>query len=120
MRYRRRFDPEFTPSDDAKKNAKEIGSEKFDVHWIKRIRPEARLSDEQFLEIKQTLAKGFPVAAGAAHSRLFVGYKNDESKPGGGIFFTKDSGAGRFAEVTYEFAKKELNDAFWVEIAAAK
>jgi hypothetical protein len=120
MRYRRRFDPEFSPSDDAKKHAKEIGNEAFDVHWIKRIRPEARLTDEQFLEIKQTLAKGFPVAAGASHSRLFVGYKNDETKPGGGIFFTKDSGEGRFAEVTYEFAKKELNDAFWVEITAAK
>lgn len=120
MRYRRRFDPEFTPSDDAKKQAKEIGDEAFEVHWIKRIRPEGRLSDEQFLEIKQTLAKGFPIAAGASHSRLFVGYKNDESQPGGGVFFTKDSGAGRFAEVTYEFVKKELNDAFWVEIAAAK
>jgi hypothetical protein len=120
MRYRRRFDPEFTPSDEAKKHAKEIGDQAFEVNWIKQIRPEGRLSDKQFQEIKQTLAKGFPVAAGAAHSRLFVGYKNDESKPGGGIFLTKDSGEGRFSEVTYEFAKRELNDAFWVEIAAAK
>jgi hypothetical protein len=119
MTYRRRFDPELAPSEEARQNAREIRKQPFEIHWIKRIRPEARLSDEQFLEIKQTLAKGFPVAAGAAHSRLFVGYSDDETKPGGGVFLTKDSGEGRFSEVTYEFAKKELNDAFWVEISAA-
>lgn len=120
MPYRWHFNPKLSPSDDAKKQAKEIGDEQFEVHWIKRIRPDARLSDEQFVEIKQTLAKGFPVAAGASHSRLFVGYMDDAGKEGGGVFLTKDSGEGRFSEVTYEFAKKELNDAFWVEIPPAK
>jgi hypothetical protein len=120
MPYTRRFDPDTAPSDEAQKHAKEIRQQPFQLHWIKRIHSEGRLSDEQFLEIKETLAKGFPVAAGAAHSRLFVGYINDENKPGGGTFLTKDSGEGRFSEVSYEFAKKELNDAFWVEIAPAK
>jgi hypothetical protein len=120
MPYRWHFNPKIKPSDDAKKLAKEIGDQPFEIHWIKRIRPDARLSDEQFAEIKQTLANGFPVAAGASHSRLFVGYIDDAAKAGGGTFLTKDSGVGRFSEVTYEFAKKELNDAFWIEISPAK
>ncbi|MCC7083804.1 MAG: hypothetical protein IT427_02225 [Pirellulales bacterium] len=119
MPYRQKFDPAFAPSDDAKKHAHEFGDLGFQVHWIKRFHPE-RLSDEQFLEIKKTLARGFPVAAGASHSRLFVGYRDDPAKDGGGIFLTKDSGAGRFAEVTYEFAKKEVNDAYWVNIPVEK
>lgn len=54
-----------------------------------------------------------PVAAGASHSRLFVGYVDDEKEPGGGVFLTKDSGS--YSRVTYEFAKTQVNDFFWVD-----
>jgi hypothetical protein len=66
-------------------------------------------------EIRRVLASGYPVASGASHSRLLVGYKDDPAAPGGGIFLTKDSGSGRFDSITYDFAIKEICDAFWVE-----
>ena len=66
-------------------------------------------------EIKAVLAIGYPVGAGAEHSRLLVGYHDDLKQPGGGVFFTKDSGSGKFDEVTYQFVKTKVGDVFWVE-----
>ena len=65
--------------------------------------------------VKSTLAKAYPVASGASHSRILVGYEDDPNQPGGGIFYTQDSGIGKFSTVTYEFAQKNMNDLFWVE-----
>jgi hypothetical protein len=45
-------------------------------------------------EINGVLAKGWPVAAGSEHSRLFVGYRDDPTKPGGGLFIVKNSATG--------------------------
>ena len=44
-----------------------------------------------------------------------VGYADDASQPGGGVFLTKDSGSAAFDLVTYEFAKTKIGDVFWVE-----
>ncbi len=82
---------------------------------ICRWSPTQGLSDAQFAEIKRVLAAGWPVAAGSDHSRLLVGYRDDATAPGGGVFSTKDSGVGRFDEVSYEFVKTRVADAFWVE-----
>lgn len=116
MPYQRRFDPALAPSDEAIENAKEIQSLGFKFHWIKHLgtRPGAR--DYQMKELKSVLASGYPVAAGASHSRLLVGYEDDPNQPGGGVFFTKDSGSGRFDRVTYEFVERQINDAYWVEL----
>ena len=73
------------------------------------------LTDQQLREIKETLASGWPVAAGSSHSLLLVGYVNDLKQPGGGVFITKDSGKAAFDSVTYEFAKTKIGDVFWVE-----
>ena len=57
----------------------------------------------------------YPVAAGAEHSRLLVGHRDDPKRPCGGMFFTKDSGTGKCEEVTYHFVKTKVGDVFWVE-----
>src|SRR5690606_10355219 len=43
MPYKRRFDPELEPTETARENAKALRETPFQIHWIKRIRPSARL-----------------------------------------------------------------------------
>jgi hypothetical protein len=86
------------------------------VRWIVPWKPDRfGVNDEQFDEIRGVLAKGYPVAAGSGHSRLLVGYRDDDAAAGGGVFITLDSALNRFDEVTYEFVRKDVADVFWVE-----
>jgi hypothetical protein len=118
MPYRRRFDSELSPSEEASKQAKGLRARDFQIHWIVRWKMKSGLTDQQMHEIHRVLASGYPVAAGAAHSRLLVGYRDDAKPPGGGEFLTKDSGSGSFGGVSYEFVRTEVNDVFWVELPA--
>jgi len=118
MPYTRRFDPELAPTEDAIKSAEQIHKNAFQVHWIKPIGGQPGVTAEQLIEIKKVLASGLPVAAGASHSRLLVGYIDDAAEPGGGVLLTKDSGSGSYSRVTYEFAKTKVNDVFWVDLPA--
>ncbi|MBX3412625.1 MAG: hypothetical protein KF708_08055 [Pirellulales bacterium] len=104
------------PSDEAKRDAEEIGRAEFQVHWIRRWSKSSGLSDEEFAAIRETLAAGWPVCAGSNHSRLFVGYRDDPNADGGGVFLTRDSVGGRYREVSYAWAKVNLYDLFWVEL----
>lgn len=117
MPYAERFDPQLQPSAAARASAAEIQQQNFKIHWIKRWRRyESGLSAAQLLEVKSALADGWPVAAGADHSRLLVGYRDDAAQPGGGVFIARDSGTGRDETVTYEFARTQVNDAYWAEV----
>jgi hypothetical protein len=118
MPYRNRFDPQLKPSETALEKAKQIKSLGLSFHWINPWKPKPGVSDKHLLEIKTVLAKGYPVAAGASHSRLLVGYRDDRQQAGGGKFLTKDSGKGAFSSVTYEFVKQNVADIFWVEAPA--
>jgi hypothetical protein len=118
MPYKDRFDPQLKPSEVALEKAKEIKSLKPTVHWINPWKPKPGLTDEHLREIKTVLAKGYPVAAGSSHSRLLVGYRDDPRQAGGGVYLAKDSGAGAFNTVTYEFVKQNVGDVFWVEAPA--
>ncbi len=120
MSYRRRFDPDLSPSEEASQQAAAIRKRDFQIHWIRRWHQKTGLNDDQVRQIEAVLAGGFPVAAGASHSRLLVGYRREAKQPGGGVFLTKDSGSGSFGEVSYEFAKTEMNDVFWVEPPSPK
>jgi C1A family cysteine protease len=115
MPYQPKFDPTQKPSDKAKADAKKNLGQHLKVHWINPWKKEQGLTDKQIVEIKEVLAKGWPVAAGSDHSRLLVGYTDDAKQPGGGTFITKDSGSGKFDSVTYEFARKKIGDVFWVD-----
>lgn len=117
--YGSAFDASALPSaaalDAAARELSELAS-RVHVVWIRPWQPDSKgLDDAQFLAVKRVLATGFPVAAGARHSRLLVGYRDDASRPGGGVFVTKDSGLGGFGEVDYAFVKNEVGDAFWVD-----
>lgn len=122
MPYRPDFDPNYAPSPDAAAEAARIRDESGGVLLIRWIVPwEANkqgVADDQLTEIKRVLASGYPVAAGSAHSRLLVGYRDDPALPGGGLFITQDSALNRFDEVTYLFVREQVNDVFWVEALA--
>lgn len=116
MPYHERFDPHLEPSSQAKKRAEVIKALPFEVHWINPWKREPGLTEEHLIQIKTVLAKGYPVAAGSSHSRLLIGYVDDPERPGRGLFLAKDSGAGTYNTVTYEFAKEKVGDLFWVEV----
>lgn len=119
MPYQKALDPNAAPSSEAAAEAGHARDEARDTIKVRWIVPwnanHFGVNDEQFAEIKRVLASGYPVAAGSGHSRLLVGYRDDKSAPGGGIFLTEDSALNRFDEVTYEFVRKEVADVFWVE-----
>ncbi len=119
MPYAQPFDPARTPSPQAREEALELLAEAQRSVAVRWIVPWAAgkqgVDPQQFQEIKRVLAGGSPVAAGSAHSRLLVGYRDDPAAPGGGVFLTEDSALARFDEVTSEFVRAQVNDAFWVE-----
>lgn len=118
MPYQKQFNPKLKPSEKALQKGKEMRGLALQVHWINPWKPKPGLTDDHLHEIKAVLAKGYPVAAGSSHSRLLVGYRDDARQPGGGIFVTKDSGAAAYSTITYEFAKQNVGDVFWVEAPA--
>jgi hypothetical protein len=113
------WDPAAIPAPAALEEAhalRERTKSKLAIHWIVPWVPNRfGLSDEQFAEVKRTLAAGWPVAAGAGHSRLLVGYRDDPAAKGGGTFLTCDSALAAYSEVPYDFVHHEVADVFWVE-----
>ncbi len=124
MPYRPTFDAAGAPTSAALAEAKEFlehARSEIAVRWIIPWTPDRfGVNDEQFAQIKQAIALGYPVAAGSGHSRLLVGFRDDAEKAGGGIFITEDSALNRFDEVTYEFVRKEVADVFWIEAMQPK
>jgi hypothetical protein len=118
MPYEKRFDPQLKPSETALQKAKEIESLGLTIQWINPWKPQPGLTEEHLREIKTVLANGNPVAAGSSHSRLLVGFRDDDGQAGGGRFLAKDSGAGAFNTVTYDFVKQNVGDVFWVDVPA--
>ena len=117
MPYERRFG-NTQPDEAAQQDAEQTRQLNFQVHWIRRWSKSSGLSDAEFAETRRVLAAGLPVCAGSNHSRLFVGYADNADAPGGGTFVTRDSGLGRYSAVSYEWARANPYDLFWVEIAA--
>ncbi len=89
-------------------------SDRLQVHWIRPNDGRPGLTATQFDAVLATLAAGWPVAAGAGHSRLLVGYRADATAPGGGVFTTLDSALAAFAEVPAAFVQTDVCDAFFV------
>jgi hypothetical protein len=115
MPYRMAYDPAFQPSTEARENARSLRQIPLKINWINPWSHQRGLTDEQITKIKEILVNGWPVGAGSGHSRLFVGYRDDPDQPGGGRFITKDSAVGGYARVSYEWAKKNVIDVFWIE-----
>lgn len=138
MPYAEAYDPARAPSAAAAEEARAVRERalgRIAIRWIVPWTPgRFGVDDAQFAEIKGTLARGYPVAAGSGHSRLLVGYRDDANTStadphaiapgatdapapatGGGVFLTLDSALNRFAEVPYTFVRKDVADVFWVE-----
>ena len=116
MPYTRRFDPDLAPSAEAIKSAKQIREYPFEIHWIKPIGGDPGVTPEQLTEVKRVLASGWPVAAGYQSQPVAGGVSRRREGAGGGVLWTKDSGSGSYSRVTYEFAKTQVNDVFWVDL----
>lgn len=141
--YAPQYDMQRTPSPSAMEQARALVGQGWQMHWIKRWNVQTGLTDDQFLEIKQTLARQRPVCAGMrwpkaarwergvlqmapaaevfdGHSVLLVGYRDDDQLAGGGVFLTRDSGRGdQEGALLYAYARAYFNDAVWIEHGAA-
>ncbi len=117
MSYADTFEAERRPSAQAFTNASEIRTLDLKFHWIRPNDGKTGLEDHHIQEMKSSLAKGCPIAAGSYHSILFVGYADDSNLEGGGQFLVRDSGGGNEQTLTYAAAKKRMCDASWVESA---
>ena len=50
------------------------------------------------------------------HSVLLVGYRDDRTQPGGGVFLIRNSGGpSRDGMLSYEYVKAYMNDAIWID-----
>jgi len=116
MPYQREFHADRQPSAAALADATRIRDLGFEFHWVRFWHRSKGMRNWQVKDIREVLAKGYPVGVGSDHSRLMVGYRDDESAPGGGVFFTKDSGSARYDFISYQWVQDNGNDSFWVEI----
>lgn len=87
------------------------------VTWLKPNDGVRGLDHAQYAALLATLRAGWPIAAGAAHSRLLVGYRDEAAAPGGGVFTTLDSALAAFGEVPAAYVRTEVCDAFAVTAA---
>lgn len=143
MPYREKFDPASKPSPEAIAHAKENSSHGLKLHWIKEWDDRRGVSEKELAEIKRTLARHWPVCGGLlwpkskklndnvlsvvprkdvvdGHSVLLVGYRDDPSQPGGGLFYFRNTaGDTRGSSMTYDYAMTYMNDAVWIDYEGA-
>lgn len=139
MPYLSEFNPDLQPSEEILKKALELKKIPLQIHWIKEWDVNTGLTDAQLTAIKATLAGNYPVCGGFrwpkkanwdngllqmcspsevfdGHSIILSGYKDDPSKPGGGIFIIRNSGGeSRDGYLSYEYVMNYMNDAVWFE-----
>jgi len=56
-----------------------------------------------------------PEAVFDGHSVLLVGYREDNSKPGAGVFIFRNTSTGQHGEMLFEYASAYMNDAAWID-----
>ena len=142
MPYRAKFDPDLEPSAAALETAGWAKRQGIAFHWLKSTHFEPGLTREQFLNVKRVIASGWPVLGGfcwtkkpawkydnminyyprkdmildsGGHSMLLVGYANDNTHPGGGVFILRDSGDGKCGYMPYAHARDYLMDHGWFD-----
>jgi hypothetical protein len=143
MPYQEKFDPAQKPSPEAISHAKTFGSLNLNLHWIKEWDDQKGVDAKQLAEIKRLLDRHWPVCGGFlwpkckkidnrilsvvpragvidGHSVLLVGYRDDPSQPGGGVFLFRNT-AGNFRDslMTYQYAMTYMNDAVWIDYEGA-
>ena len=148
MPYQELFELPNQPSKEAIAHAAKLRDSNLRIRWIKKWDISKGLSDDQFAEIKRTIARRWPVGGGFlwpkrefmdwdenngvlkmvprkdvvdGHSVLLVGYRDDPRQPGGGVFLIRNT-AGRLrgGMLTYQYVKEYMNDAICVDYVGAK
>ena len=138
MPYVLEFAPKRRPSDAALAHARHCRKAGLRQYWIKPWDPNRGLNDEQFAAVKATLRRRWPVCGGFllpkqaewedgvlqmvsrahvrdGHSVLLVGFRDDPSQPGGGVFLVQNTSKGpRNALMSYEYVRAYMNDAVWI------
>lgn len=138
MPYQARFDPTAQPSSTALAAGQRLRALGLQVHWLKAWDPHRGLNDAELALVKRTLGRQWPVCGGFlwpkqerwqagvlqicpreavrdGHSVLLVGYQDDHSQPGGGVFLIRNSaGPDRDGRLTYEYVRTYMNDAVWI------
>ncbi|MGE5611741.1 MAG: C1 family peptidase [Bacillota bacterium] len=139
MPYQEKFDGSLHPSEAALQHAREVRNVGLQLHWIKRWDVKTGLTESQFAQIKKTLAEHWPVCGGFrwpkrerwnggvlemtmpenvfdGHSVLLVGFRDDPTQRGGGVFLIRNSAGGSDdGAMSYEYVRAYMNDAVWVE-----
>ena len=138
MPYASEFDPGRRHSPAALAQARRLRRSGLRLHWIKPWDPARGLNDEQFAAVKETLRRQWPVCGGFlwpkqaewaegvlqwasredvrdGHSVLLVGFRDDASQPGGGVFLVQNTSKGPTdAAMSYEYVRAYMNDAVWI------
>ncbi len=138
MPYQEEFDPKLRPSPAVLSQASGIRKNGLRLHWIKEWDPNKGLTEDQFAAVKDTLRKRKPVCGGFlwpkktkwvdkvlqmaprdgvrdGHSVLLVGFREDRSLPGGGVFLMHNTSKGpRQGAMSFEYVRAYMNDAAWV------
>ena len=139
--YSENYDAKLQPDEAALDQAKKAIGANLQLHWIKPWDANTGLTEEQFFQIKRTLARGWPVCGGFrwpkhekwqekilqmttssevfdGHSVLLVGFKDDVAQPGGGVFLIRNSGGGPSdGAMPYKYARAYMNDGAWIQPA---
>ncbi len=139
MPYAADFDPRRRPSDAAITQGRLCRDMGLRLHWIKPWDPNRGLTDEQFVAVKETLRQQWPVCGGFlwpkkaewvdrvlqmagredvrdGHSVLLVGFRDDATQPGGGVFLIQNTSKGpREGALSYEYVRVYMNDAVWID-----
>ncbi len=140
--YQAGFDPASQPSELSLHDAQDMRTTDLHLHWIKPWDVTTGLTAVQLNDVKQALVKQWPVCGGFrwpvaavwvedllqmappsgvfdGHSVLLVGFRDDPTQPGGGVFIFRNSGRPtRDGYMTYEYASAYMNDAAWIDYAA--
>jgi len=138
--YRVDYDSRLQPDLAIRSLARTATNAHLRLEWIKPWDVTTGLTESQFQEIKRILASGWPVCAGLrwpkhenwhdnvlqmaapedvfdGHSVILVGFKEDSTRPGGGIFLVRNSGGGaRDGAMPYAYARAYINDAVWIGV----
>jgi len=145
MPYSDSFNPADKPDKKAIADAEKFRALGLQLHWIKEWDSGQGASDEQLAKIKKTLERRWPVCGGFlwpknerglwkkrvlqmrprselmdGHSVLLVGFCDDKTQPGGGVFLIRNSsGRRRDSMLSYEYVRTYMNDAVWIDFPGA-
>lgn len=147
MPYAPEYDPEIQPSEHATRDAaarKDIAG-----LWIKSWDVETGMTPKMLARIKGEIASGHPVAIGMrwpkresydsanvlavpapedvfdGHSIVLVGYRDDDSEPGGGVFTFRNSAGSGWREsgcayLPYAYVEAYGNDALSMRVGGGR